>query len=103
MAIYIVTRYQENFNKIFKKRKSRRLKAAGAVLIAKLATGEMAYDDIWFGGYTKNPWNIAEGSSGSSAGRLIIIFNMGLFQKKLLSVFRNRSAESRKCLLKREI
>jgi len=45
-----------------------RLRAAGAVLIAKLATGEMAYDDVWWGGRVKNPWNIAEGSSGSSAG-----------------------------------
>ncbi len=44
------------------------LQAAGAVLVAKLATGEMAYDDVWFDGFTKNPWNIAEGSSGSSAG-----------------------------------
>ena len=47
---------------------ARRLQAAGAVLVAKLATGEMAYDDVWFDGFTKNPWNIAEGSSGSSAG-----------------------------------
>lgn len=45
-----------------------RLKAAGAVLIAKLVTGAMAWDDIWFGGQTKNPWNIREGSTGSSAG-----------------------------------
>lgn len=45
-----------------------RLRQAGAVLVAKLATGEMAYDDVWFDGFTKNPWNIAEGSSGSSAG-----------------------------------
>ena len=45
-----------------------RLQQAGAVLVAKLATGEMAYDDVWFDGFTKNPWNIAEGSSGSSAG-----------------------------------
>lgn len=45
-----------------------RLKAAGAVLIAKLATGALAWDDIWFGGRTKNPWNILEGSTGSSAG-----------------------------------
>ncbi len=47
---------------------SLRLRASGAVLIAKLATGEMAYDDVWWGGKVKNPWNIAEGSSGSSAG-----------------------------------
>ncbi len=46
----------------------RRLQNAGAVLIAKLATGEMAFDDVWWGGKVKNPWNIDEGSSGSSAG-----------------------------------
>eukprot|EP00891_Asterochloris_glomerata_P006380 jgi/Astpho2/6380/e_gw1.00091.15.1_t len=45
-----------------------RLKAAGAVLIAKLSTGEMAYYDVWHGGFTKNPWNLLEGASGSSAG-----------------------------------
>eukprot|EP00891_Asterochloris_glomerata_P005158 jgi/Astpho2/5158/e_gw1.00073.15.1_t len=45
-----------------------RLKAAGAVLIAKLSTGEMGNYDVWHGGYTKNPWNLLEGSSGSSAG-----------------------------------
>lgn len=45
-----------------------RLKAAGAVLIAKLAAGSLAWDDVWFGGQTKNPWNIYEGSTGSSAG-----------------------------------
>ncbi|KAI8016749.1 hypothetical protein LOK49_LG05G01221 [Camellia lanceoleosa] len=26
-----------------------RLKSAGAVLVAKLVTGSLAYDDIWFG------------------------------------------------------
>ena len=46
----------------------RRLEEAGAVLVAKLSTGELAYDDVWFGGQTKNPWNIEEGSGGSSAG-----------------------------------
>src|SRR5204863_219816 len=35
---------------------------------AKLASGELAQGDRWFGGQTKNPWNIEEGSSGSSAG-----------------------------------
>lgn len=45
-----------------------RLKSAGAVLVAKLVTGSLAYDDIWFGGRTRNPWNIAEFSTGSSAG-----------------------------------
>jgi Asp-tRNA(Asn)/Glu-tRNA(Gln) amidotransferase A subunit family amidase len=45
-----------------------RLENAGAVLIAKLTTGELAGGDVWFGGATKNPWNPEEGSSGSSAG-----------------------------------
>jgi Asp-tRNA(Asn)/Glu-tRNA(Gln) amidotransferase A subunit family amidase len=46
----------------------RRLQEAGAVLVAKLATGEMAFGDQWAGGRTNNPWNPEEGSSGSSAG-----------------------------------
>ncbi|MDA0311745.1 MAG: amidase [Gemmatimonadetes bacterium] len=45
-----------------------RLREAGAVLLAKLATGEFAQGDQWYRGRTNNPWNIAEGSSGSSAG-----------------------------------
>ena len=44
------------------------LREAGAVLLAKLATGELAQGDRWFGGQTKNPWNTSQGSSGSSAG-----------------------------------
>jgi Asp-tRNA(Asn)/Glu-tRNA(Gln) amidotransferase A subunit family amidase len=46
----------------------KRLDDAGAVLIAKLTLGELAQGDIWFGGTTKNPWNVTQGSSGSSAG-----------------------------------
>jgi Asp-tRNA(Asn)/Glu-tRNA(Gln) amidotransferase A subunit family amidase len=45
-----------------------RLSAAGAVLVAKLATGELAFGDQWSGGRTNNPWNLQQGSSGSSAG-----------------------------------
>lgn len=45
-----------------------KLEAAGAVLVAKLSLGALAYGDIWFGGKTKNPWNLKQGSSGSSAG-----------------------------------
>jgi Asp-tRNA(Asn)/Glu-tRNA(Gln) amidotransferase A subunit family amidase len=45
-----------------------RLEAAGAVLLAKLSVGELAMDDVWFGGKTRTPWNLEEGSSGSSAG-----------------------------------
>src|SRR5207244_13149512 len=44
------------------------LREAGAVLMAKLATAELASGDQWFGGQTKSPWNLAQGSSGSSAG-----------------------------------
>jgi Asp-tRNA(Asn)/Glu-tRNA(Gln) amidotransferase A subunit family amidase len=46
----------------------RRLHAAGAVLLAKTSVGALAYGDIWYGGRTNNPWNLNEGSSGSSAG-----------------------------------
>lgn len=45
-----------------------RLEQAGAVLIAKLTLGELAWGDVWFGGMTRNPWNLEQGSSGSSAG-----------------------------------
>ena len=45
-----------------------RLREAGAVLIAKLATGRFASGDNWYRGQTKNPWNPEQGSSGSSAG-----------------------------------
>lgn len=45
-----------------------RLREAGAVLIAKLATGQFAAGDRWYRGQTKNPWNTDQGSSGSSAG-----------------------------------
>jgi len=46
----------------------KRLNAAGAVLVAKLSLGELAMGDVWFGGQTRNPWDPARGSSGSSAG-----------------------------------
>ncbi len=45
-----------------------RLNDAGAVLVAKLSLGALALNDVWFGGQTKNPWLLEEGSSGSSAG-----------------------------------
>ena len=45
-----------------------RLRDAGAVLVAKLSTGEMAFGDQWANGRTNSPWNPTEGSSGSSAG-----------------------------------
>ena len=45
-----------------------RLEQAGAVLVAKLTLGELAWGDVWYGGKTRNPWNYEQGSSGSSAG-----------------------------------
>ena len=45
-----------------------RLRDAGAVLVAKLATGLFAQGDQWFRGRTNSPWNLALGASGSSAG-----------------------------------
>lgn len=46
----------------------RKLDEAGAVLVAKLSLGALAMGDVWFKGTTKNPWNMEQGSSGSSAG-----------------------------------
>ncbi len=46
----------------------RKLDDAGAVLVAKLSCGALAWGDVWFDGMTRNPWNTEEGSSGSSAG-----------------------------------
>ncbi len=45
-----------------------KLDKAGAVLVAKLTLGALAMGDVWYGGTTKNPWNLEQGSSGSSAG-----------------------------------
>ncbi len=45
-----------------------RLDKAGAVLVAKLTLGALAMGDVWYGGMTRNPWNVDIGSSGSSAG-----------------------------------
>ena len=45
-----------------------RLEAAGAVLVAKLTLGSLAWGDVWYGGKTRNPWDLKQGSSGSSAG-----------------------------------
>jgi Asp-tRNA(Asn)/Glu-tRNA(Gln) amidotransferase A subunit family amidase len=46
----------------------RLLREAGAVLLGKTTLGALAWGDVWFGGETRNPWNIREGASGSSAG-----------------------------------
>jgi Asp-tRNA(Asn)/Glu-tRNA(Gln) amidotransferase A subunit family amidase len=45
-----------------------RLDEAGAVLVAKLSLGALAWGDVWYDAKTRNPWNIEQGSSGSSAG-----------------------------------
>ena len=47
---------------------AQRLKEAGAILLGKTSVGALAYGDVWLGEKTKNPWNVDEGSSGSSAG-----------------------------------
>jgi Asp-tRNA(Asn)/Glu-tRNA(Gln) amidotransferase A subunit family amidase len=44
------------------------LEKAGAVLVCKFTMGALAMGDIWYGGVTRNPWNLKQGSSGSSAG-----------------------------------
>jgi Asp-tRNA(Asn)/Glu-tRNA(Gln) amidotransferase A subunit family amidase len=45
-----------------------KLEGAGGVLVAKFTLGALAMGDVWYGGVTKNPWNLQQGSSGSSAG-----------------------------------
>ena len=45
-----------------------KLEAAGAVLVGKFTLGALAMGDVWYGGVTKNPWNLKQGASGSSAG-----------------------------------
>jgi Asp-tRNA(Asn)/Glu-tRNA(Gln) amidotransferase A subunit family amidase len=45
-----------------------KLEEAGAVLVAKTTMGALAMGDVWFADTTRNPWNLEEGSSGSSAG-----------------------------------
>jgi Asp-tRNA(Asn)/Glu-tRNA(Gln) amidotransferase A subunit family amidase len=46
----------------------KKLEEAGAVLLGKLVSGSLARGDVWFGGKTKNPWDLEQGASGSSAG-----------------------------------
>jgi Asp-tRNA(Asn)/Glu-tRNA(Gln) amidotransferase A subunit family amidase len=46
----------------------RKLRQAGAVLLGKTSCGALAWGDHWFDGFTRNPWNVREGSGGSSAG-----------------------------------
>jgi len=45
-----------------------KLDDAGAILVAKLTSGALARGDVWYGGKTRNPWDLEQGSSGSSAG-----------------------------------
>jgi Asp-tRNA(Asn)/Glu-tRNA(Gln) amidotransferase A subunit family amidase len=50
-----------------------RLRDAGAVLIAKLSTGQFAQGGDWFRGGTKNPWNTSQ-----RLGRLVRRTRLGL-------------------------
>lgn len=45
-----------------------KLEEAGAVLLGKTVSGTLARGDVWFGGKTKNPWDLEQGATGSSAG-----------------------------------
>ena len=46
----------------------KKLEEAGGILVVKLTLGALAWGDVWYGGKTKNPWDMKQGSSGSSAG-----------------------------------
>ena len=45
-----------------------RLEQAGAVHLAKVSLGALAWGDVWFKARTNSPWNTEMGASGSSAG-----------------------------------
>jgi Asp-tRNA(Asn)/Glu-tRNA(Gln) amidotransferase A subunit family amidase len=45
-----------------------KLREAGAILLGKLASGELASGAKWFGGTTRCPWDTSRSSGGSSAG-----------------------------------
>ena len=67
-----------------------RLTAAGAVLLAKLSTGAIAVTARWFGGLTRNPWNLEQDASGSSAGPGAAIPGAFAWQQTQCSVPRAR-------------
>ncbi len=46
----------------------RRLDEVGAILVAKLSLGALAMGDVWNAGMTRNPFDVEQGASGSSAG-----------------------------------
>lgn len=46
----------------------KKLEEAGGVLVAKLSMGALAMGDVWYADTTRNPWDLTQGSSGSSAG-----------------------------------
>lgn len=46
----------------------RRLAEAGTVLLGKTSVGALASGDVWDRGWTRSPWDLQRGSSGSSAG-----------------------------------
>ena len=59
------------------------LRDAGAVLVAKLTTGEIAQGDRWFGGQTKSPWDPSPGRAdrrpgpGSATAAGLVGFSIG--------------------------
>ena len=53
-----------------------KLEHAGAVMLGKLSSGSLARGDVWFRGKTKNPWDLSQGSSGSSAGSASATFDL---------------------------
>ncbi len=80
-----------------------RLRNAGAVLIAKLATGLFAQGDQWYRGRTNNPWDIRRGSSGSSAGprrrpRRVASRSASARRRRARSCRRRASAGSARCV-----
>ena len=64
---------------------------AGAVIVAKLSLGALAWGDVWFGGMTRNPWNPEQGSSGSSAGSSTLPTTASTVMSRPATATRSRS------------
>ena len=44
------------------------LHEAGAIMLGKTTVGALAYGDLWFGGRTRNPWNLRKGPAAPAPG-----------------------------------
>ena len=77
-----------------------RLDEAGAVLVAKTTLGSLAVGDRWFGGMTRNPWNVKTGSQRLIGGHGVV--GGGGAGRRSASAARRSAASSRRAALRRD-